>query len=56
MQILEAHLSQFSYDHVNHLIATAEVVVERDGHPILQAALADSFLQRNDFRTSLLIF
>ena len=32
MKVLEAHLGKLSDDHVDDLVTTAEVVMERDGH------------------------
>ena len=41
VQVLEAHLGELVDDHVDHLVAAAEVVVEGDGHAVLKAGAAD---------------
>ena len=54
MQVLEPHLSQLVDHHIHHLVASAEVVVERNRHAVLQSAAADSLLERTEFRLIML--
>ena len=49
MQILKSHFCQLSDHHVHHLVASTEMMVERDGHAILQSAAANSLFQRAEF-------
>ena len=56
MQVLEAHLREFVNHKVHHLIAAAEMMMERDCHPVLQTAQTDSLFERDEFRARLLEF
>ena len=47
VEVLDAHLGNLVHHHVEHLVATTEVVVEGYRHAVLQAGTADSLLQRN---------
>ena len=46
MQVLEAHLCQFVHHQVHHFVSATEMMVERDGHAVFEAAAEDGFLQR----------
>ena len=56
VQILESHLCELSHNHVHHLVSTAEVVVERYCHAVLQSRVANSLLERHEFGAFLLQF
>ena len=47
VEVLDAHLGDLVHHHVEHLVATTEVMVEGYRHAVLQAGTADSLLQRN---------
>lgn len=47
-QVLEAHAREDVDHHVDGLVAFAKTVMERDGHPVLQAGAANGFLDRID--------
>ncbi len=49
MQVLEAHLGQFVHHHIHNLVTAAEMVVEGDRHPVLEAAFDDGLLKGDDF-------
>ena len=52
MQVPEAHFGQLGDHHVHDPVAAAEMMMERDGHPVLQARSQDGFLEAHDFRMS----
>ena len=51
MQVLVAHLGELGHNHVDHLVAATEVVVERNGHAIFETALADSLFKGGELGT-----
>ena len=41
-QVLDAQVRDLLHDHVQHIVAVAQVVVEGDGHAVLQAGELNS--------------
>ena len=48
VEVLEAHFSELVHYHVHNLVASTEVVVERDGHAVTQTRAADSLFQSDE--------
>ena len=46
VDVLEAHLADDLHHRDEHAVAAAQVVVERDGHPVVRAALLERLLDR----------
>ena len=42
--VMEAHLLDLRHDHGKHLVAVPQMMVEGNGHAVLQSAQADDFL------------
>ena len=55
-EVLESHLGQFGDHHVDDLVAAAEMVVEGDGHSILEPGLPYSLFEGDDLRADLFEF
>ena len=47
-QIVEAHLRQLVHNHVDNIVAVAEMVVEGDHHAVLESGAADRLFQRGN--------
>ena len=46
--VLDAHLMHFQHDHIQDLVAVPEVMVEAQGHSVLDAALLQGFPDASD--------
>jgi hypothetical protein len=47
LEVLETHPGQTINNHVHHLVSSAEMMVERDGHAIPETTAPDGFFQGN---------